>query len=109
MLELNPQKVVHIIYLFREAERRHNELYAFIDGMNDDEKAHLTALAWIGRGAFEASDFDEAVATAYSAVTVPTADFLMGMPHLAENLENGMEAMGIDVVGQEADFLDGDH
>jgi hypothetical protein len=31
------------------------------------------------------------------------------MLHLAENLEGGMEAMGIDVVRQEADFLDGDH
>jgi hypothetical protein len=109
MLEINPQKVVHIIFLFREAELRHHELYAFIDGMNDDEKAHLVALAWVGRGAFEADDFDEAVETARSAVTVPTADYLMGMMHLPEHLEAGMEAMGLDVADQEADFLDGDH
>jgi hypothetical protein len=36
---------------------------------------------------------------------VPTADYLMGMPHLAENLESGMEAMGIDVTGEEEDLL----
>jgi hypothetical protein len=29
----------------------------------------------------------------------------MGMPHLAENLESGLESMGIDVTGEEEDFL----
>jgi hypothetical protein len=29
----------------------------------------------------------------------------MGMPHLAENLEAGLEALGIDVSGEEPDFL----
>jgi hypothetical protein len=29
----------------------------------------------------------------------------MGMPHLAENLEAGLEAMGIDVSAEEEAFL----
>ena len=29
----------------------------------------------------------------------------MGMPHLAENLEAGLEALGVDVAGEEEDFL----
>jgi hypothetical protein len=29
----------------------------------------------------------------------------MGMPHLAENLEAGLEALGIDVSGEQEDFL----
>jgi hypothetical protein len=28
-----------------------------------------------------------------------------GMPHLAENLESGLEALEIDVSGEEEDFL----
>ena len=35
----------------------------------------------------------------------PEADYLMGMPHLAENLEAGLEALGVDVAGEEEDFL----
>lgn len=105
MLEISPSKVVHIIYLWREGARGAPELSAFIDGLNDDEKAHLTALAWVGRGAFDAEDYPAAVSNAFSQATVPTEDYLMGMPHLAENLEAGMDAMGVDVAGEEEDFL----
>ncbi len=109
MIEINPQKVVHVIYLAREGYPVQAELAGFIADMNVDEKAHLVALAWVGRGAFEAEEFDEAVATARAEATVPTEDYLIGMPHLAENLEAGMEAMGVDVSDEEEDFLDGDH
>lgn len=105
MLAISLSKVVHIIYLAREETAGDPEAYAFIDGLNDDEKASLTAVAWIGRGAFEPEDYDEAVATAMSEATTPTADYLLGMPHLAENLESGLEALGIDVTGEEEDFL----
>lgn len=105
MLELNPQKVVQVIFLAREGHVGAAELHAFITDLNDDEKAQLTALAWVGRGAFEPEDFDEAVATATSEATTPTADYLMGMPHLAENLESGLDALGVDVSGEEEDFL----
>ena len=105
MIEISPRKVVHVVFLAREESAAEAELYAFIDGLNAEEKAHLTALAWVGRGAFEPEDFEEAVETAFAEATTPTADYLMGMPHLAENLEAGMEAMGIDVSGEEEDFL----
>jgi hypothetical protein len=105
MLEISPQKVVHVVYLAREGRLGDAELSAFIDALNDDEKAQLTAVAWVGRGAFEPEDFDEAVATALAEATIPTADYLMGMPHLAENLEAGLDALGIDVAGEEEDFL----
>ncbi|WP_309665017.1 DUF3775 domain-containing protein [Tabrizicola sp.] len=105
MLEISPSKVVQVIFLAREMDVGAGELHAFIDAMNDEEKAQLTALAWVGRGAFEPEDFDEAVATAISEATVPTADYLMGMPHLAENLEAGMDALGVDVAGEEEDLL----
>jgi rubrerythrin len=109
MIEINPQKIVHVIYLAREGHLAAPELRAFIADLNDDEKAHLVGLAWVGRGAFEAEEFDEAVATARTEATTPTEDYLMGMPHLSENLEAGMEAMGLDVSDEEEDFLDGDH
>lgn len=105
MLEISPEKVVHIIFESREGRMGEAELVAFIEALNDDEKAHLTALAWVGRGAFEPEDYAEALETAYEQANVPTAEYLMGMPHLAENLEAGLEAMGVDVSAAEEDFL----
>ncbi|WP_439562802.1 DUF3775 domain-containing protein [Roseinatronobacter sp.] len=105
MLAISPRKVVHIIYLAREGAVGEAQVHAFMDALNDDEKASLTAVAWVGRGAFEPEDYAEAVATAITEATTPTADYLLGMPHLAENLENGLEELGIDVTGEEEDFL----
>ncbi len=103
--EISIKKVVHIIFQARETGRT-GELHAFIDGLNEDEKAHLVAIAWVGRGAFEPEDYDEALETAFTEATTPTADYLMGMPHLSENLEAGLEALEIDVTEAEEDFYD---
>jgi hypothetical protein len=105
MIEISTDKVVHVLFLAREGDVGTGEMEAFIDGLNDDEKAHLTAIAWVGRGAFEPEDFAEAVETAFNEATTPTAKYLSGMPHLAENLESGLEALGIDVTEAEDDFL----
>lgn len=102
--EISIKKVVHIIFQARDGGRT-AEVHAFIDALNDDEKAHLVAIAWVGRGAFEPEDFDEAVATAMAEATTPTADYLLGMPHLSENLESGLELLDIDVTEAEEDFF----
>jgi hypothetical protein len=104
-IEISLKKVVHVIFQARDGKRSASALHAFIDGLNDDEKAHLVALAWVGRGAFDVNDYATAVETAFAEATVPTADYLMGMPHLSENLEQGLEAMNIDVTSEEEDFL----
>jgi hypothetical protein len=103
--DISIEKVVHIIFQARE-NGRPGELHAFIDALNDDEKAHLVAIAWVGRGAFEPEDYAEAVATAFAEATSPTADYLMGMPHLSENLESGLESLEIDVTEAEEGFYD---
>lgn len=103
--EISIKKVVHIIFQARKRGRP-GEVHAFIDALNDDEKAHLVAIAWVGRGAFEPEDYAEALQTAFAEATTPTADYLMGMPHLSENLEAGLEALEIDVTEAEEDFYD---
>lgn len=105
MFEITPASVVQVILLARDLPQSGAQLRDFIAGLNEDEKAQLTAVAWVGRGAFEAEEFDEAVATAVAEATIPTEDYLMGMPHLAENLEAGLEALGVDVTGEEEDLL----
>lgn len=105
-LEIAPAIVVQVIFLHRENSASATaELHEFIDALNADERAHLTAIAWVGRGTFEPEDYDSALATAFEEASIPTADYLMGMPHLAENLESGLEALGVDVTAEEEDFL----
>lgn len=104
-LDIAPSTVGEIIIMAREGETMQRQLHQFIADLNDDEKASLTAIAWVGRGAFEAEDFAEAVATARTEATTPTESYLMGMPHLVENLEAGLEALGYDVSDIEDDAL----
>ncbi len=105
MLDISPATVVQVIFLAREGAVGQAQLHDFIAGLNDDEKAQLTAIAWVGRGAFEVAEFDDAVQTAIEEATTPTEDYLMGMPHLPENLEAGLEALGVDVTAEEDDLL----
>lgn len=104
-IDISPEKVAQIIVQCREGDAGEEELHAFIDALNDDERAHLTAIAWIGRGTYEPEDYDEAVETAYAEASVPTEKYLMAMPHLAENLEVGLEALEIDISEIDTDFL----
>jgi hypothetical protein len=79
------------------------ELGGFINGLNDDEKANLVAIAWIGRGAFEPEEWDEAIATAQREKTTPTAVYLLGDPLIADYLEEGMSSLGFEMASIESD------
>ncbi|MGE5359525.1 MAG: DUF3775 domain-containing protein [Bacteroidales bacterium] len=73
------------------------ELVGFIDALNYDEQANLVALAWVGRGTFEKEEFAEAVETARNERVNTTAGYLLGMPLLADYLEEGLEKLGFSV------------
>ncbi|MCC6007318.1 MAG: DUF3775 domain-containing protein [Rhodobacteraceae bacterium] len=111
MLEISARKVARIIIRAREFDAdlpredlssprmrstAEAELRNYIGDLNDDEKASLVALMWIGRDTFEPEDLAEAIATARAEATVPTADYLLGVPLLADYLEDGLEKIGID-------------
>ena len=81
------------------------ELAGFIDALNDDEQAELVALTWVGRGTFEPEEFDEAVETAKSERINATARYLLGIPLLADYLQEGLEKMGFSAEDVESDVL----
>ncbi len=72
----------------------YEELKAFIDAMNEDEQIELVALAWIGRGTFSPEEWEEAKAEAARAHNDRTAEYLLGMPLLADYLAEGLAAFG---------------
>lgn len=105
MLEISTRKVAQVALMARELDRAEGELRAFIDRLGLDEQAELTAIMWIGRGSFEAEELAEAIATAKQEATTPTADYLIGTPHLADNIEAGLDALGVDVQDVEEDVI----
>lgn len=71
------------------------ELRALINDLNVDEAAELIAMAWIGRGDFDPSEWSDVVAEARQrGHGKRAATYLMGMPMLGDWLEEGLEAIG---------------
>ena len=104
-MDISPRKVAQVAMMARELGRAEGELRAFVERMSEDEQAELVAIMWIGRESFFAEDWDEAVATAKTEATTPCADYLIGTPHLSDNLENGLEALGISTEDIENDLM----
>ena len=102
---ISPQKIAQIVVMARELGRAEGELRGFIDRLNEDEQAAVVAVMWIGRESFDADDLAEAIATARAEATTPCADYLIGTPHLADHLENGLDALGISALDEEDDLM----
>ena len=104
MPDISTNKVVRVIFLAREYGPESSHLHDYISGLNEDEAANLVAIMWVGRESFDAEDWDEALATARAEATAPTEDYLSGLPQLADDLEAGLEARGVDVTDAEDHF-----
>jgi len=66
------------------------EIRAAIFAMSEDEQIDLVTLAWLGRGDGAIDDWDELRAEASRAHNKRTASYLLGMPLLADYLEEGL-------------------
>ena len=78
------------------------EVQATLDDLADDQLAETLALAWVGRGTYDASEWDDAFAEASDLNADERMDELMDMPLLASHLEAGLSAFdySCDGVGQ---------
>lgn len=101
MLNISTGKLVRVIALAREFGPESPYLRDYISGLNEDEQIGLVACMWIGRESFAAEELAEALGTARRERTAPTEDYLAGMPELADFLEDGMEALGVNVAHEE--------
>jgi hypothetical protein len=130
MLEISPEKVAHVIVRAREMDAKvspwdgagdeqdaetiledrkddatESELREFIADLNVDEQISLVALVWIGRGTYEPDELEEAKETAAAERVTATQDYLLGVPLLADYLEEGLDKLGIAVEDAEAGIL----
>lgn len=72
------------------------ELHAAFEDLAPAEQAEVVALMWIGRGDFEAADWEEAREEARSAWNPRTAGYILATPLAADYLEDGLAAFGYD-------------
>ena len=70
------------------------ELVSMIQALNEDEKADLVALAWLGRGDGDLSIWGDLRAEAARAHNTRTAQYLLTLPMLADYLEEGLALFG---------------
>lgn len=73
----------------------YEELTAFIDTLDEDEQIDLVALAWLGRGDGDLSDWEALRAEGERDHNDRTAAYLLGMPLLADYLEEAMTQFGL--------------
>lgn len=71
------------------------ELRGFIAALNEDEQIDLVALVWLGRGDGAVEDWRELRAEAARAHNKRTATYLLGIPLLADYLEEGLTQFGL--------------
>jgi hypothetical protein len=78
------------------------EVQALLDELAEDQLAEIVALAWVGRGTYDSSEWDEAFAEANDLAPDERIDELLEMPLLGGYLDAGLAAFdySCDGVGQ---------
>ena len=70
------------------------ELTGFINALDIEEQLNLVALAWVGRGTYDKSEWNEALMIARQEHNNRTAQYLLGLPLLGDYLEEGLSQFG---------------
>jgi len=78
------------------------EVRSTLEDLADDQLAETLALAWVGRGTYDSSEWDDAFAEANEVGPDSAIDEMLDMPLLASYLEAGLAAFDFscDGVGQ---------
>lgn len=71
------------------------ELRGFIGALTEDEQIDLVTLTWLGRGDGGVEDWQELRNEASRAHNKRTATYLLGIPLLADYLEEGLAQLGL--------------
>jgi hypothetical protein len=78
------------------------EMMALLDDLGEDQVQEILALAWVGRGTYDVSEWDDALEEAADRDAEDPVDQLMDMPTLAAYLDAGLAAFDLncDGIGQ---------
>jgi Protein of unknown function (DUF3775) len=83
----------------------YEELRSFLAAQSDDNLRELVALTWIGRGDYDADDWDDVLGEVEDPRGKHTIDYLLGTPLLADYLEEALSQFGLSCEDVELDRL----
>jgi hypothetical protein len=75
-----------------EGDDRRREMVEFVAGLNVEEQTDLLALIWLGRGDYDLTEWDDALAEAEARIAARDPDYMIGDSALPEYLGDGLEA-----------------
>ena len=75
------------------------EMVALLDDLGEDQVQEILALAWVGRGTYDASEWEEALEAAADPDAEDPVDQLLDMPTLAAYLDAGLAAFDLNCEG----------
>ena len=83
-------------------ETTEEEMFALLDDLGDDQVEEILALAWVGRGTYDPTEWDDALEAARDPDAEEPIDQLLDMPTLAGYLDAGLAAFDLscDGIGQ---------
>lgn len=70
------------------------DLKTQLDDLDPEQQVLLVAIMWLGRGDFEADEWDTAVEEAKDNWTPYMADYLIATPLVADYLTEGLDMLG---------------
>lgn len=81
------------------------EVVEEIEGLSEAKQAELVALMWIGRGDAEPEEWTDMLQMAVERREVPTEQYLLDNPLVAEFLAEGLDRLGYGSMLSEVDVL----
>lgn len=72
----------------------YQQLKAEIDDLEPRQQVELVALMWLGRGDYDASEWDDVREQAKEQWSAHTAEYLLATPQVADFLEEGLSMLG---------------
>jgi hypothetical protein len=70
------------------------EFKATMEDLEPDQQQEVVALMWLGRGEFDADEWESALEEARDSWTPYTAEYLIAHPQLADHLLEGLDLLG---------------
>lgn len=66
-----------------------------INNLRPEQQATLVALMYLGEGEYSRAEWEDALAFANSELTNHTGQYLLSHPFMADNIEEGLDILGI--------------
>ncbi len=73
----------------------YQEITEFIDNLRPDQQATLVALMYLGRGDYTEDEWEDALNFAQDELTDHTGEYLLSRPMVADDIERGLNILGI--------------